>query len=225
MATMPARIQSLEAMLPGILKQCDTLTIYLNDFGANIPKFLHHPKIMLLKSEDLLGNLGSSAKFYMTDEQEGYILTIDDDFFYPDDYAQKMIAGIEKYKRKALLTGHGRRITQMPCPSYYNERAEFFQCTKECKKYERIHITGTGVSAWHSDTFTIDLSVFKRRNMCDLFFSEFLEQNGIPRYVVPHPDLWLRPTNLTDFAHTISRLVREDDSRQTEIINRNTWTL
>lgn len=226
MATMPSRIPSLIAMVPGILEQCDELHIYLNEFDQeDVPDILFQPKIRLYHSNQWSGNLGSSGKFYTCDEHEGYIFTIDDDFFYPVDYARRMIDTIEKYKRKAFVFAHGRRVINRPCPSYFREKGAFFQCTQSVAQDEFIHIGGTGVMAYHSDTVAMDLEIFKRKNMCDLFVGKWLNDLGIPRVVLKHPEAWLRLTGLTDPNQTISRLVRNDDTIYTQFINEVDWQL
>jgi len=109
LAAIPSRTESLHKVILSILPQADAVNVYLNGFET-VPQFLYHPKIHCYKSQEEVGDLGDAGKFYRVASLKGYIFTVDDDLVYPKDYAETLIRQIERFKRKAVITCHGRRF-------------------------------------------------------------------------------------------------------------------
>ncbi len=224
MATMPSRVESLRMVTASILPQCDELHIYLNDFD-DVPEFLQHPKIKAYLGKYFLGDLGDVGKFFRADLWEGYVFTLDDDIIYPEDYCSKMISAIEGYNRRAVITCHGRRFKDFPVKSYYQCNAETFAFYGGTLKDSPVHIPGTGVMAFHSDTLQLSLSAFKTMNMADIWVGIQLQLHRIPAIVISHMTKWIRKSPAANENYSIFSYCNKDDSFQTGLVNRIDWQL
>jgi len=223
MASFPPRERSLEETVNTILPQCDELHIYLNGY-KQVPKFLLHPKITVYRSQQEIGDLGDVGKFYNCENWEGYCFTVDDKILYPKDYVKTMIDAIEKYGRRAVISLHGR-IVKPKCTSYYHDFKKAFRCLDTVMQNEFTHVVGTGVLAWHSDTFKLDFSTFETSNMSDIWFSIALQKEMIPGVILKHRARWIKLSNLQDNRVSISAACSNNDQVQTDIVNSIDWIL
>lgn len=96
MATFPSREENVEKAVDSLIKQVDELVLVCN---GDI-KIKQRNKLSIYRTDELIGDVGCAGKFIFAYEWNGYVLTVDDDFIYPDDYVEKTIANIEKYNRE-----------------------------------------------------------------------------------------------------------------------------
>lgn len=221
MASFPPRERALEEVVKSILPQCDELHIYLNGY-TRVPAFLLQPKIKIYRSQDEIGDLGDVGKFYNCEKWNGYCFTVDDKIIYPSDYTKTMIDAIEKYGRQAVISLHGR-LTKPHCSSYYRDFEKSFRCLDAVIESEFAHVLGTGVLAWHSDTFKVKLSAFKTSNMSDVWFSVALQKAGIPGLILKHRARWIKLSTLQDNRLSISASCSNKDTVQTKVVNSINW--
>ncbi len=179
--TMPNRVEYLQKAVSSIIDQIDTFYIYLNDFSS-VPGFLlDNDKIICIIGKDY----GSASRFYISDKIKGYLFYLDDDIIYPEDYIEKSIAKIEQYERRAIITLHGR-ILKQPLHHWIVDQEIICRCLRDWPNDREIHVAGTGVMSYHSDTIEIKLSEFKNRNLDDVEFSIFAQEKNIPIIAVNH---------------------------------------
>lgn len=226
MATMPQREKALEETIKRILPQCDYINIYLNNFES-IPAFLKSAKICIFKSQDHYGDLGDVGKFFKCNTwEDAYIFTVDDKILYPDNYTQKMIAVIEKYKRQAVVSCHGRIFFDRPCKTYYFDNKEYFCFANGLPEDRFVHELGTGCTAFHTDTIPqIDLKIFETTNMSDIWFSVWLQKLNVPIVIPARKDRWLFVSRKHDDSYSIHNFCNKNDQFQTEVINKNKWKI
>lgn len=221
---MPQRRASLRQTIESVLPQCDELHIYLNDF-SEIPNWLYHHKIFIYASQNEIGDLGDVGKFYNVENEKGYIFTIDDDLVYPPTYAEDCIQEIEACQRKAVVTCHGRIFPNRPIASLYRDYDEAFHCLRYTRR-SFIHMLGTGVTAFHSDTIIPPFSIFKRKNMADVWLSILLQKKKIPILCMQHRDGYIRESEKYDRSYTIWNYLHNNDQYQTEQINKiHSWQI
>lgn len=225
MATMPPRTETLKDCIPSILLQCDHFFIYLNNFQGIIPDILKHPKITVFESEKEIGDTGDVGKFYNCwSWNPGYHFTIDDKLIYPKNYAAYTIEKIEKYKRKAVVSWHGRIFPNRKITSYYKDKKEFFGCTLECKE-TFVHDIGTGVMAFHTDTIIPEWEWFPYMNMTDIYMSLELMKRNIPRLVIDHPAQRIKVSQRYSQKYSICKSLWDNDNFQTEVVNSTRWKI
>jgi hypothetical protein len=221
MASIPQREQALKESIESILPQCDAFNIYLNDWD-HVPAFLNHPKIKIYRSQDELGDLGDVGKFYTCDEWMGYIFTADDKIIYPSDYVKVMIAKIEEHGRRAVISCHGRNL-KPKCKSYYWDVENFFGCLRTVRNDEWVHEIGTGVMAFHTDTFCATLQMFPHINMTDIYFSLELQKAKVPMLIKAHAEGWIRVSRKHDNNYSIFNFCNKNDAFQTSVVNNFKW--
>jgi hypothetical protein len=225
MATIPARKVACEDVIYSLIPQVDEIRLYLNIFRRDLPDYMYHPKIKLVHSQLAAGDLGDTGKFYQVETISGYHFTIDDDIIYPLDYCRNMIDAIEKYKRKCVVTCHGRRFNKFPVDSYYHSRADTYKCTSKQLRDIFIQVPGTGVMAYHTDTFRFNLDMFKASNMSDIWVAIELQKAGIPIVSIARGDRWINESRKVDRGHSIYSYCHNNDQPQTKAINSIKWQL
>jgi len=231
MATFPARIKSLEQSVPKILAQCDELHIYLNQY-TEVPAFLKkEKKVTTYLGSEHIGDTGDCGKFYNCDNwnnEPAYIFTCDDKILYPADYVKRMIEKIELYKRKAVVSFHGRLFhTDRPAKSYYFDCKLFRGCLGHAADDMFVHEIGTGVMAFHNRTLPeIDFnSMFPLTNMTDIYFSMWLQKLKMPMLNPSRNEAWLKISRRHDDNYSIHAMCNTRDKVQTDLINSIEWNI
>jgi len=110
MASFPARKKGMLRVVNELLPQCDKLCLYLNGYDRSPSELPKSDKLEVICAGPDTDNpdKGSQGKHHWLDVYgDSYYLTVDDDIFYPSDYVVRLIAAIERYSRKAIITAHG----------------------------------------------------------------------------------------------------------------------
>lgn len=194
MASFKAREAALGQMVQSILPQVDRLHVYLNDYDG-LPSILRHDKIAVAS----LGDLGDTGKFFYVEHYVDYDddivwFTCDDDLLYPADYVDRML---KKLKPGEVVSCHGS-ILRQPADTYRNSRTTY-ACLRRVKHDVRVHVVGTGVTAFHSSTIAPMVTDFPVKNMADIWFAKLLQERQIRATVIAHEAGWLKLlTSATD---------------------------
>ena len=225
MAAIPERELALNDSVNSIINQCDEFNIYLNNW-KHVPKFLNHKKINVFESEKEVGDLGDVGKFYCCANWKGFVFTIDDKLLYPKDYVQKMVAKIEEFDRKTIVSLHGR-IMKPNCTSYYHDPQRQFNAAGKVAFDEFVHEIGTGVLALHTDTIApgLTLEAFPYKNMTDILFSMEMQRREIPMLIMAHPAAWIGISNKIDHEYSIHNIMNKKDGWITEYVNDFKWEI
>lgn len=200
MATIPGREKACKIAVASLEDQLDELHVVDGDRG-----------------------LGDANKFKGVIGKDGYKLCFDDDLKFPSDYVDYMTRKIEQYNRRAVITLHGKILREQPIESFYDRHAFFkHRCMDAVKKDTPVHIPGTGVMGWHSDTISFSMDDFKAPNMADIWAGIKCEQENVPRICVAHPKDFLAglPTN----GYNCYEANRNRDHILTKAINSIKWS-
>ena len=194
MATQPRRLQVLKRSVASLLPQVDKLFIYLNGF-SHVPNFLKHEKITFASSVDN-GDRGAAGKFFFTKEVEGVYLSVDDDFQYPRNYAEKLCFELKKRGNAAIVGVHGYRLRQYdhePAIKLCNRaRGATFPVRRTIHHDAPVHVAGTGVMAFDTRYWRPSDNDLKENNMCDLQIAIAAQKQKIPRVVIAHRGDWIK---------------------------------
>lgn len=182
-ASVPEREQMLEKTVESLRPQVDEIRVALNSY-SHLPKFLNKAEVVMLDNEK-----GDAGKHYFADQFEGYLLSCDDDLIYPPDYADYMIAGVDKYKCACSL--HGRVYKFRPI---INFQMMFmgYPCLSTVQLDTGVDIGGTGVMCWHTDILKIRYEDFKSKNMSDLWFAKQCIEQGVKIMCLAHGGDYLK---------------------------------
>lgn len=215
-ASIPARVSQLEVTIKGFLKKVDNIQVYLNNYSS-IPSFLNHKKICIFTSQEY-GDIGDIGKFHKIEQQNGYILTIDDDLIYPLDYVDFMIRKIDFYQRKVLICVHGNILPKQKLASYYKDK-QGVHFEKELKKDIKVDVPGTGTLGFHTDNIKISQQTFLSPNMTDIWLAVHAKQNDIPIISVERSNNWVIQARGEAFQRSIYQTSFQKDTYQTWVVN------
>ena len=190
LASIPARSAALRHTVESLLPQVDRLGVYLNGY-TGVPKFLRgDPRIDVARSQTH-GDRGDAGKFFWVEAEDyDYHLTCDDDLVYPPGWTETLIAGVERYHRRALVGMHGARLVEHPA-DYHRSVETRFHCLGAVEGEHAVHVLGTGAMAWHR-SLSVPPDIFECPNMADLWLARWANGRGVPRIVLPHRRGWLR---------------------------------
>ncbi|NTG46799.1 FkbM family methyltransferase [Agrobacterium rhizogenes] len=192
MATVAGNEVALRATVMSLLPQVDRLYVYLNGF-TEAPRFIaEHPKIRHFIDTDG-SRYGDAGKFWGLEQvKDAIYISCDDDIIYPDDFVARMVGELAQLRGQAVVSVHGSIILQ-PSHGYYKDRGRaVFHYERALMRRRRVHVAATGTSAFHSSVVQVTLADFRHRNMADIWLTEYLHRRGIPSYVVPRNDGWLK---------------------------------
>lgn len=188
MASFPLRRESLKLSIASILPQLDKLIVYLNGY-EDVPEFVRHPKISIVRSQDAIGDLRDNGKFFdLPQEDDAYVFTLDDDLIYPPDYAAKMILQIEMLGRAVVVGVHGVNFPDGEF-SRLDQRTVFHFASKAPGRF--VDLLGTGTTAWHSSTLKLGTHHFETKGVADLWFAAAAAKHGVPLYSIAKESDWL----------------------------------
>eukprot|EP00960_Hanusia_phi_P074944 768349-Hanusia_phi.AAC.1 len=128
----------------------------------------------------------------------GYVIMMDDQLSYPEDYVEKMKALIDKYERRAMIGLQGVSLNQ----ALHGNSDQ--NCSSVAPEYKEVDVLRLGTIGFHTSVCYRDL-LFKIRSVRDLFnslgdvqilLSWTSHVCGIPRVQVDHDAL----QSLTDFS-------------------------
>ena len=77
----------------------------------------------------------------------GYQLVCDDDIDYPADYVEKLVDGIERHGRRAVVGFHGC-VLRAPLVDYHTSR-RLLHFSRSLGEDTAVHVLGTGVAGFH----------------------------------------------------------------------------
>ena len=231
LATIARREQSLRHSVYSLMKQVDTLYVYLNDY-KQIPSWLEQLSEggvvkPILGCEDL-GDLGDSGKFRFIEKYNStdtYYFSVDDDIVYPDRYVQYTILQSKRHSTCGIFTYHGRIFfdNELPLRWYFKapQRAcHLYHFAVDVLQDAYVHFGGTGVMCIDLSKVQIPFELFsKERNMADIFVGIHAQKLKTPIVLLSHSRLWIEPSVLIDIKDSIFGTTYNSDDPK-DIINR-----
>jgi hypothetical protein len=181
------RPKQLINCIQSIFNQADIINIALNNYNE-IPIELYDKKINIHICDN---SKGDAFKFLSLCNSNGYFFTIDDDLIYPANYSEFMIDNVNKYKKKCVVTIHGRSFSTLPIISYYRGANERYYCLREQKDDKQIQFGGTGVMCFHTNLMKIPMSYFEYSNMADIWIGKYTAEHKIPIICVKHDSYFI----------------------------------
>lgn len=205
MASFPPRKAGMLLTVAALLPQCDRLCLYLNGYDRR-PKELPKSQkltVILASPSRSAPDKGSQGKHHWLDRYgDAYYLTVDDDILYPADYTEKMVAAIDRYSRKAIVTAHGSLYRLDPSgriPKKGLDRAH-----KICRMYSEgisediyVHICGNGCAGCCPSEIgmTGAVSTGPLHSGDDGDYAIFAQANSVPIVRMATPAGWLKPND------------------------------
>lgn len=181
-ASMPGREEALSQVLQILSPQADEIFVYLNN-TETVPAELHPlHNVRYFTGPDL----GDRGKFMFLEGFTGYYLTCDDDIAYARYHVSSIIDGIERYARKAIVGWHGSIFTD-EFEKFYEAKSRKVLSFRFLRgKDTGVHLLGTGVCGFHTDTAQPLFEEFVHPNMADAFLAIHAQKRQIPMLVLAH---------------------------------------
>lgn len=196
-ATVERRKESFKKVLSDLASQtvpCNKINIAFSyGYDREIRKYLDDN---FENSGVIYGKFSCEKKFFAFDETDDdtYFLTVDDDINYAPDYAERMIDGIERHQRKAVVGFHGQSFKRFPVIHYRRERT-LYQYFNLLGVDIKVHVLGTGVCGFHVSTLRskgfCSEHLSQTRNMTDDVVAAFCRKNDVDLIVLKHDADWL----------------------------------
>lgn len=202
MASFPARKKGMLRVVNELLPQCDKMCLYLNGYDKSPSELPKSDKLEVMCAGPNTNNpdKGSQGKHHWLDiYADAYYLTVDDDIFYPSDYIERMIATIDRYSRKAIITAHGGIYT-LDANGYipkedvvrkHRKTIVYDACVME-DRY--VHTCGNGCTGMCPSEIGLStkVSTGELHSGDDEDIAIFAQDNGIPIIRLATPARWLR---------------------------------
>ena len=166
MATFPARFKQIPEAVASLLEQSvqpDRIMIYVNE-ASDVPGLPDDPRIEVYGSTDV--NMTDIGKFEVASMvEDGIVLTVDDDIWYPPNYVEDMVAAVQRYSGKAIVGVHGCVLPVGPAVSTWDEyrenrRVHWFQ--RAVSNRLPVNIVGTGTMAYDARHVRFDHQTYTR---------------------------------------------------------------
>lgn len=227
LATYPARRDIVPAVIESLAPQVDRLFVYLNNYD-DVPAFVrdspHRDRIAFIL--DPTSQLRAAAKFHWLDTIRGYHLVCDDDILYPPDYAERMVAAIERHGRRAIVGVHGV-IFQPELVDARTSRRQVFKFPDALAEDAPVHFLGTGTVALHASVLPrMDLSKLRAFPIAnDEILAVSAKRAGVPMVCVARGAHWLAPHDGVEFGIFEERQIDgAEHARATELLaSANPW--
>lgn len=218
MTTFPPRLQTAMGVLRNLWPQCNHLRACFNGFDqppAELLQFMeeikgelsniHTFEYLLAGENGQVPDLGCNNKMRWIDKCNGYYLTVDDDIYYPPDYVQQLVEGIDRHDGKAICTMHGKilHVDGMKDVLYLGTR--IFRDTE-------ITIPGMGVGGCVPKRIGLTWSVFdKGKNSGDdELITVWCSKHNVKRFCLKHDRHWLKELKPKGYALWSDDKSRED---------------
>ena len=197
MATFPARFNVIGRAVESLLNQRlppTRILIHVNESDTP-PPLPDDDRIEVYCSPD--ENLTDIGKFKMTSlVDSGYVLTVDDDIIYPEDYIELHVAWLKRFDNNVITGFHGAVLpVGQPIQSWqqYKEMRRVHWFRRGLSVPLPVQIVGTGTMGYHVDFVRFDYKKFHNQRMVDLYVAVHAQNHSIPMITPPRIDEWMAP--------------------------------
>lgn len=188
MASFPARKNGMLKVISQLLKQCDRLCIWLNDYKEVPSELKSYPsnklEVMLAKENSCLKENG---RYLMANKYpDAYLLTVDDDLNYPPNYVQKMVEQIDRYGQKCIMAFHGTQFDA-------SMKEIWFPFSHTVPMNVQVHRVGGGVMGFVPSQINFKCPSIEQLKSWDgdASISVWATNNGIKKYVIAHSNIYI----------------------------------
>jgi FkbM family methyltransferase len=191
-ASIPQREPGLRRVVDSLLPQVDELGVYLNGY-ERIPAFLKRDGVVVARSQDH-GLRADAGKFFWVGSTGGYQLVCDDDILYPPDYVDRLVGGIDRHGRRAVVGFHGCTLRN-PIIDYHTSR-QLLHFSSALATDTAVHVLGTGVAGFHASAVRVEPDDFEPM-LADLSLALLGQRAKVPFVCLQRPARWL--SDVPDF--------------------------
>lgn len=223
-ASIPGRAAHLRQVVEALQPQVDELAVYLNGYDR-VPRWLAASGADVATSQEH-GLRGDAGKFFWAGRGHGYRLVCDDDLAYPPDYVERLVAGIERHGRRAVVGFHGAVLHDRVTDYHRSRRVLHF--SRALRGDVAVHVLGTGAAGFHSAALAVGPSDFPVPDMADVWLARLGQQARVPFVCLAREHAWLTdlPGSQHDSIYLRARARPIGTGPETEVVRGlGRWTL
>lgn len=186
-ASIPERADSLVRTVRSLAPQVDRVCVSLNEY-AEWPEELD--RFENVHATVRHSNGGDAEKFADVDDWDGIVLTCDDDLLYPPDYADRIVAGLERHPG-AIVGFHGGKTLGWN-GKHVAATHKQIRCLGALEHDDTdVNVLGTGAIGFDTSRVPVWRDVFRSANMADVHLACHAHRLGIPMVALAHQAGWL----------------------------------
>ena len=139
LATYPPRRSQLRYVAEALAPQVDRLNIVLNEYASELPELSNIENVVqVIPAEDTK----DAGKFYPDVRMAKYVLLVDDDMIYPNDYTSHTIKEFESLGDSGFVGGYHGSLYLMPRLSLRPKslRKWLAYRPEHIAKYRKVHL-------------------------------------------------------------------------------------
>jgi len=176
MVTRPQREHTSEHAVMSIINDVDQVNICFNGYDKPPIWAAHHKINYYVQQTDI----GAKGMFYFSKSvYECYFLIIGDDMIYHEGYVKKIIDGIDKYDRKAVVSLQGS------IKENYTTKVSYHK-TKPLEEDTPCNVLGTGIMGYHTSLIRFDMDQIQPPNYVDVNIGIQAQKKYVPMICLAH---------------------------------------
>lgn len=194
MATYPGRKDIILDSVKRLLPQVDKLNLCLNEF-TDIP--------LELKDLDKLNpfipnkDYKDMGKFLHNYNDNDYVLLVDDDIIYPDDYVETLVSYYNKFSDLNCIVGcHGIIYSDIFDGNALSRKV--FSFTKRLDRNRVVNQLGTGTVLLKGSQMPSIEYMLGSEKFVDVRFSKYLYEKKIHLICIERNDNWMKEKTVTN---------------------------
>lgn len=219
-ASMPSREDNLHVVIEALHPQLDSIWVWLNGFDA-VPRWmLKYGKLHPVAGGDL--DLSDAGKLAALPDVQGIFFACDDDLFYPSDYVQRTLEGIDRYEGNRIVGWGGGILKSPPIKSYYADgRTEKRHWAMDQAEDWPCNTLLTCLAAWPVELLpTFSSWACTTPKAVDIWLAIEAQMMGVGMTLLAHRGDWIKHQDIDIGASIWGELHDGKDQAQTDIINR-----
>lgn len=209
MATYPPREAGMLETVARLAPQVDRLNVVLNEYPAEIDALAAYPNVAQILPE---ADTKDTGKFYPDVSGADYVLTVDDDLLFPEDFVTRTLELFAPYGRGYVAAHHGSlyrrpRFSLVPrkfreWKGYSEERIADYRRVYNFYSARRHPVVvdqlATNALIMHASDFPPFDFMKSSQKFVDVRLARWCFERGIVPFVLPKEKNWIRPVRYED---------------------------
>lgn len=187
MATYPKRRNILRESIERILPQVDRLNLCLNEYKEIPEELSDYKKLNAFIPKKDYKDIG---KFVAKVENDDYVLLIDDDIIYPNNYVAVLLAECRKFEHLNTIVGvHG--IIYSDLQTENQKLRKVFSFTKYLNRNRVVNQLGTGTVLLRGSQMPSLEYMENSQKFVDVRFAKHLYNENISSICIKREENWM----------------------------------
>lgn len=189
LATFPPRKEMMIKCATAISKQVDRLFVCLNEYNEIPEELTALPNV---HAEIPQENLMDVGKFMFEPDPDDWVVTIDDDLDYPEDYVARFMGMTDRIDMSVSVLGYLGMNPVSPVVTSTQD-FELIRFRRHLSRFTGTDVLGTGTSFFKGSNFP-DLEYMRSSaKFVDVRAGQWYVDHNVQAWMVPREQNYLRP--------------------------------